>query len=138
MAGTFAGSRNRTRAISRDVIGVGLRAIVGGGTVTLPSGETIDPSQLMQRARGLTRPFTVTNASQQGLPVDFDRKFLFIQNNAVLGDVWCSYGVAAVIGVGMKFAAGGGGILLDNNVPTSEIYFIGTVANNPSLTIITA
>lgn len=137
MSGIFDRQRNRDRALSREVIGKGLTRM-DQPPIVLPDGRMVRPGQVIQTARGLTYPFTATLLSQQALPVDNDRRFLFIQNNDALGLIWVSYGVAATLGVGMRFTAGGGGILLDNNVPTAAIYIIGTIASNPNITIITA
>lgn len=118
----------RTRAITRDHI--------GGGNLRVPPQAGADGTPA--RTRGFTFPRTVTTASVLLLPQDYDRKFLFIQNNDTLGVVWLSFGVAAAVGQGMRLAAGGGGILLDIGVPTSDIYAIGTIASNPNITITTA
>lgn len=94
--------------------------------------------QPVQITRGQTFDRTVTNVSQSLLPIDHDRRFLFIQNNDTLGVVYLSYGRDAVLGSGMRLSAGGGGILLDVNVPTAELFAIGSIASNPNITIITA
>ena len=117
------------------------RAPVGGGGVTvnrvMPDGsvQTI-PGVSAQIPRGVTLQYNVLAADTVALAVDFDRKFLFIFNNDVLGDVWGAWGSPAKVGVGMKFKAGGGGIMLDNNVPTAELHLIGTIASNQNFTII--
>ena len=136
MSNFFDRQHIRERALSRDTIGRGLTRM-GQPPVVLPDGRVVDASQVIQIARGLTFPFTATQDSQLMLPVDTDRKFLFIENNDALGVIWVSYGVANALGVGMRFSSGGGGILLDNNVPTAAVYVIGTIANNPNITIIT-
>jgi hypothetical protein len=117
------------------------RAPVGGGGVSenqvMPDGsvQTI-PGVQAQIPRGVTLQYNVLVADTVALAVNFDRKFLFILNNDVLGDVWGAWGVPAKVGVGMKFKAGGGGIMLDNNVPTAELHLIGTIASNQNFTII--
>lgn len=127
---TFNRARNRVRAITREPSGIGLAP-------HLPDGSPSPAYALLtQQARGLTYPFNVTAVSQLAFRADFNRKFMFIQNNDPLGIVWLAFGTPAIIGTGMKFSAGGGGILLDNNVPTADIYLIGTIASNQNLTII--
>jgi hypothetical protein len=130
----FPRERNRIRASTRKVMGDGLAASVqvqaDGTLLSIPGIQVPIP-------RGLTRPYTCTNADTIALPVDFDRKYLFYQNNDLIGVVWGSFGAPAQIGVGYKFAAGGGGIMLDNNVPTAEFHVIGTIPNNPNCSIIT-
>lgn len=135
MSGFFSNQRNRNRSISRDPVGIGMHA---QPPRLLPDGTVVQSGVTLQRARGLTFPVTVGLVSVEVLPIDFDRRFLFIQNNDTLGLLWCSYGSAQALGIGMRFTAGGGGILLDNNVPTCAIYMIGTIANNPNITIIAA
>lgn len=89
--------------------------------------------------RGRTIPITVTAASQELLPADSDRQFLFVQNNDPVGIVYMSFGGnAAAINQGFRLAPGGGGILLDNHVPTAKIFFIGSIANNPNVTVVSA
>jgi hypothetical protein len=118
------------------------RAPVGGGGVSenqvMPDGSVITiPGNQAQIARGVTLQYNVLAADSVALAVDFDRKYLFLLNNDVLGDVWGAWGSPAKVGVGMKFKAGGGGIMLDNNVPTAELHLIGTIASNQNFTIIT-
>lgn len=109
------------------------REPVGGGAPSHPGDA---PAYV--RERGLTIPATVTSTSQELLPADNDRKFLFIQNNDVLGKVTISFGGAgATLGIGFNLAAGGGAVLLDNNVPNARMFAIGSIASNPNITIIT-
>jgi hypothetical protein len=110
------------------------RAPVGGGMAFTPEQSPSDRPPIL---RGLTQPVTVTSANAQLAPSDYDRRFLFIQNNDTTGSVWLSFGAPAQLGVGIKLAAGGGGILLDNNVPTAQINAIGTIASNANVTLIT-
>lgn len=111
------------------------REPVGGGDVRLGSAK---PGQMPPRLRGITRPAVVTNVSTEILPADYDRKFLFIQNNDAVGVVFVSYGgQGAALNQGFRLGPGGGGILLDNNVPTERIFMIGSIANNPNVSIIT-
>lgn len=112
------------RGLSRDP--------VGGNAPPRAPGV---PEQV--RERGLTFPATVTNLSQELLPRDNDRKFLFIQNNDALGTVTLAFGGAgATLGIGIRLAAGGGAILLDINVPNGRLFAIGSIANNPNVVII--
>ena len=118
------------------------REPVGGGGVSQnqvqPDGSVITiPGVKAQIPRGVTLQYNVLAADSVALAVDFDRKYLFLLNNDVLGDVWGAWGSPAKVGVGMKFKAGGGGIMLDNNVPTAELHLIGTIASNQNFTIIT-
>jgi hypothetical protein len=87
--------------------------------------------------RGLTFPARVTNLPAQLLPSDFDRHFLFIQNNDALGVVWLIFGAPAVLGLGIRLAAGGGSLYMDYACLTAQVNAIGTIALNPNLTIIT-
>ena len=110
------------------------REAVGGGAVLF--GKT--PDGATQQPTGFTRPLIVTNASVEVLPADFSRKFLFLQNNDAVGVVFVSVGGAgAALNQGFRLGAGGGGILLDVNVPTDRIFMIGSIANNPNVTAIT-
>lgn len=111
------------------------RPPLGGGIANPP---TLSDNGTPARLRGLTYPGTVLSTPGQLLTADFDRKFLFIQNNDTLGVVWVSFGAPAVLGIGMRLAAGGGGILLDNNVPTAQVNAIGSIASNSNISIITA
>jgi hypothetical protein len=127
----FDRARNLTRTRGREIIG-------GGIARQIQSDAQLanNPAGIVQQPRGLTYTFNVTLVSQLAFPVDFNRLFLFVQNNDPLGVAWLSFGGNAVIGTGIKLAAGGGGILLDNNVPTAGIYLIGTIASNQNITFI--
>jgi hypothetical protein len=119
-----------------------LREPVGGNGVQIrpvdPAGNPI-PLGSVPVERGLTYPINVTNVSQQFFDVDLNRRMLYLLNNDPLGIVWVFFGGAgAIVGQGMRLAPAGGGILLDNNVPTSRIYMIGTIANNPNVTAVVA
>jgi hypothetical protein len=122
----FNRALNRAKAIGREP--------VGGGLVPLLQRQ---PDGTPQHARGLTFFATVLNTPGQLLPIDFDRHYLFIQNNDLAGVIWVSFGSPAAIGRGMRFTAGGGGIIMDQNCLTSELNAIGTIAINPNITIIT-
>jgi hypothetical protein len=93
----------------------------------------------VQQERGVTYPVNVSNISQMWQDVDLSRKFLYLLNNDPLGVVWVSFGGAgAGVGQGMRLAPGGGGILLDINVPTAKIFLIGTIAVNVNVTAVIA
>jgi hypothetical protein len=111
------------------------RGATGSGLVSNP---VVEANGTPAHLRGLTYPRTVTNANAQLLPSDYDRKLLFIQNNDPVGIVYLAFGAPAVVGQGMKLAANGGGILLDNNVPTAQVFAIGSIASNPNINVITA
>lgn len=112
-----------------------MRAPIGGGAVQLPHTR---PGMPVPQPTGFTRPVTVTNVSQEIFPVDFARKFLFIQNNDAIGVVFVSVGgQAAALNQGFRLGPNGGGILLDISVPTDRIFMIGTIASNPNVTAIT-
>jgi hypothetical protein len=122
----FQRAKNRSQAVNSEPV---------GGGVSIPVAR--ERGGAPARLRGLTYPGRVTNVNSEVLAPDFDRRFLFVQNNDPAGNVWISFGAPAVLGVGMKLGAGGGGILLDNNVPTSQLNAIGSIALNTNLTIIT-
>lgn len=102
-----------------------------------PAGAVIG-SQSQSQITGFTAQINVTAVSQLVLPADPRRKFLFLQNNDPVGTCTVSFGSDAVLAVGMKLGANGGGILLDNHIPTSAIYIIGSILNNPNVTLIGA
>lgn len=87
-------------------------------------------SPKIENEKGFTYPFTVTNVSQLLLPADLNRKMLHFVNNDALGNVSVSFGRPQPYGIGLLAAAGGGGALLDNHVPTAAVYIIGNVASN--------
>jgi len=106
-------------------------------SVAVQSGQNLSMNlPTSSEVRGFTAQVHVTSASVLLLPADPARKFLFLQNNDALGSCTASFGCDAVLGVGIRLAAGGGGILLDNNVPTSALYIIGSIASNPNVTLI--
>jgi hypothetical protein len=112
------------------------REAVGGGAVELSTGQ---PAPVAPPERGLTYPITVTKASVEIFPADANRKFLFIENNDALGKVTIAFGGSgATLGVGFNLAPGGGGILLDNNVPTARIFAIGSIDSNPNISAVVA
>lgn len=108
--------------------------------VLSPSGQPVSSGQYVgagaNSPRGYTQQINVTALSQLLLPADPSRRFLFMQNNDAVGTCTLSFGVDATLATGMKLGANGGGILLDNNVPTAALYIIGSIANNPNVTLI--
>lgn len=115
------------------------REPVGGRGVQVNQFDNQGVLAPVVRERGLTYPLNVGLASFEAFPIDVDRKFLYLLNNDALGVVWVTFGGAgAAIGQGMRLAPGGGGILLDQNVPTNRIFMIGTIANNPNVTAVVA
>lgn len=88
------------------------------------------------KVRGYTAQITAQSVSALLLPSDPERKFLFIQNNDPVGYANIAFGVDATLNTGMRLTANGGGILLDNNVPTAAIYIIGSIAANSNITLI--
>lgn len=116
--------RLQTRGLSREPVGV---------TLKMPGSVPA----IVEPERGYSIPVTATAVSTELLPVDVSRKFLFIQNNDPVGVAFVSFGgAAAFLNQGFRLAPGGGGILLDNNVPTARAFIIGTIANNPNLTMV--
>jgi len=102
------------------------------------TGEQQRQSNAVVR-RGVTSPFTVTSVSQLMLPADALRRFLFIQNNDTLGKITVAVGGSvAALGVGFNLSPGGGGILLDINCPTDNIFVIGSIASNPNVIMVVA
>ena len=106
-----------------------------GGVV---SGEsvTIQPAR---RLRGLTFKATVMNTSAEMLPGDFDRRFLFVQNNHATGTITLSFGGdKAALNVGIVLQPNGGAILLDAGVPSAALFAIGSVVSNADVVVIVA
>jgi hypothetical protein len=120
----------RRQAINREPVGGGLPAIVQQLQFASQQGAPL-------RARGFTYSANVTALPTQLLALDFDRKFLFIQNNDLLGTVWLVFGAPAQIGLGIRLAAGGGALYMDYACLTAAVNAIGTIALNPNITIIT-
>jgi hypothetical protein len=92
--------------------------------------------------KGRTVRLVVTNAGADAampkFPADAQRGQVYVLNNDPIGNVTMSVGTAAVYGVGYRAAAGGGAILLDNNVPTESLYFVGDIASNPNVSVVIA
>jgi hypothetical protein len=120
--------RLQIRGLSREVLGYASSS---------RSHEQVADS--LKPATGNTQPINVANVSREVFPSDINRKFIFIQNNDAVGVVFVSIGGAgAAINQGFRLGPGGGGVLLDNNVPTDRIFMIGTVAANPNVTSVVA
>lgn len=107
-----------------------------GRSVPPPPPGVVRTQPIEEDIRGYTAQITVTDTSKLLLPADSRRRFLFVQNNDTLGNVNLSFGVDATLATGMRLSANGGGILLDNNVPTAAVYVIGTIAANSNVTLI--
>ncbi len=101
------------------------------------SGELQHAINDMQ-ALGYTLQVTATNQSALLLPVNLKRRFLFMLNDDALGYARIAFGSAATLSLGMKLAAGGGGVFMDNNVPKAQINIIGSIAQNSNITLIEA
>lgn len=100
----------------------------------------VAPAPVPQQSstKGNTRIQVVTQSAKIILPADPNRKFLLIQNADPAGNIWVAFGIDASVNIGIKIPSGGGGLLLDNNVPTCAISAIGDVAANPFVTIVEA
>lgn len=119
--------RNLNRVLNSDPVGYSLRqaAQQSGGAVALPFQKT-----------GFSQPYRVTNAPQLLDPIRPERQFLYFENHDPLGNVTLSFGQPNTFGIGMRAAAGGGGVLLDIRCPTAEIYVIGDIASNQNVSYI--
>lgn len=121
--------------------GGGAVPVYGGGTAAesgaIGSGVHVtDIAQLKNNLiKGNSYPVTVTNNAYQLRPEEPDRRFFFLENHDPLGNVTVSWGSRLPFGVGMRAGAGGGGIVLDINVPTASIWVVGDIANNPNVSI---
>jgi len=89
-----------------------------------------------QDIRGYTIQINASAVSQMILPAEPNRRFLFLQNYDALGYATIAFGTEATLVTGIRLAANGGGILLDNNVPTAAIFIIGSIAANSNITLI--
>lgn len=108
--------------------------IVGGVPMIPGYDNTSDAAGV----KGFTSQVNATNASQLLLPADPNRKFLMMVNDDALGYVRITWGVDATLVTGIKLSANGGGILLDNNVPTAALYIIGSIPLNSNITLVSA
>jgi hypothetical protein len=134
--------RNRLRALRSDPVGIEYTARQNKGSVTAQFGASqtspADVCSKLQTAKGFTYPFTVTNVSQQLLPIDLNRTFLNVVNTDPLGNFTLSFGNPQPYGVGVPCAAGGGAVFMDQHVPTAAVYVIGNIANNPNVSLTVA
>lgn len=98
--------------------------------------RTMAPSP---EVRGNTMQVVVTSASTNILPADAGRRFMLIQNNHATATVKIAFGVDATLITGVNLAANGGSLLIDSvNMPTCDVYAIGSVASNVSVTVVVA
>lgn len=79
---------------------------------------------------------TVTNASQQFLAANLSRKYLFIQNNDALGNIYITFGVAATLLNGIKI--GPGASYEAGYAPSNSVNIIGSIASNANIVIVEA
>ena len=94
------------------------------------------PPPRKQAIRGYTIQINASLVSQMILPAEPGREFLFLQNYDPLGYATIAFGTEATLVTGIRLAANGGGILLDNHVPTAAIFIIGSIAANSNITLI--
>ena len=78
---------------------------------------------------------TVTNASAVLVPPNPARQYLLVQNKALTGDVYISFGGAATAANGVRVVAGGF-YELSAIVPLGAIHAIGSVASNPNVLVV--
>lgn len=114
---------------------------IGGNWVrptnAIEPGNRQPKQQVIERARGITTPYLVTNQSQQVLPIDFDRKYLLVENNDAAGIIYASWGIAGVYGQGIVINPNNGYYLADYNCPTAQLFLIGSIALNGNVSITT-
>jgi hypothetical protein len=114
---------------------------IGGNLVRAPDsiqpGVRVPVIDILQRARGLTSLFLVTNQSLRALPIDFDRRYLLIVNNDAVGIISAFWGLPGAYGKGIVINANGGFYEPANNCPTAQLFLIGSIAinNNVSITL---
>lgn len=98
--------------------------------------RTMSPSP---EVRGNTMQVVVTDVSKNILPADASRRFMLIQNNHATATVKIAFGAAATLTTGINLAANGGSLLIDSvNMPTCDVYAIGSVTSNPSVVVVVA
>jgi len=96
----------------------------GNVTVTNTSGAVTDTEK------------TVTSASAELVAAKVGRRYLLIQNKDAAGIVYISFGKAAVVGAGVKIAAGGSFVADANYCPESQIFAIGSIASNANVCVV--
>lgn len=134
----FKTARMRPMGGGRVVPGTAdLNTAANGAAGSRGAGAVQNPDDLIP-VRGITSPLNVTMVSVMILPADKHRKFLHMVNSDLLGMARVSFGTEATLLAGMPLPPGGGGILLDNNVPTSAVFIIGSIANNPNVSMTVA
>lgn len=108
-------------------------------TILCGAGEFIDDRPVLVVPNGPvthTAP-AVTNASTTLLAAKGTRQFLYVQNNDGAGIVWLSLdGTAAVTGAPCIKLGPGQGIAFDNFVSTGAVKAIGSIGNNPNVSVI--
>jgi hypothetical protein len=130
-------SRLQARGMSRDPVGGVANSGAFSSTSDAARGVFAHDGSAVTE-RGLTYSLNVTNVSAEILPMNLNRKFIFIQNNAVAGTVTVSFGGAgAVLGVGFNLAAGGGSLYMDNACLTARVFVVGSIASNPNVSMVT-
>lgn len=79
----------------------------------------------------------VATSNVQLLPANANRRYLMVQNNDSVVDVWVRVdGVAATLGAGVRLLAGGSTLEIAGYVPTGAINAIGTNGGTANLQVI--
>jgi hypothetical protein len=79
----------------------------------------------------------VATSNVQLLPAKANRRYLMIQNNDSVVDVWVRVdGVAATLGAGVKLVAGGTSLELQGYVPTGAVNAIGIGGSTANIQIV--
>lgn len=99
------------------------------GSVSIASTEPVLSSNFAN-----TNP-TVTNASAVLVAANQDRKYLTIQNNDTVGNVFVQFGAAATLATGLKIGPGGAFEMSDVQ-STQNIYAIGSIASNANVIVV--
>lgn len=85
----------------------------------------------MDRHEDHSGTIATANVSQQVMPADQDRMYLFLQNNGD-DDLWVNYSIAAVIGQPSIRVPGGSELVEEGNfVSTEPVFVISAVAGTP-------
>ena len=106
------------------------RPFAQSGNAAIPLAHSDTPGNTVQ--------IVATAKSTMILPADPYRRFLYFLNNDAVAYATLAFGVDATLVTGMRLGSGGGGILLDNNVPRSAIFIIGSSASNANITLVYA